>query len=537
MRIPAVGAAVAALLLALAPGPAAAEGAPLDVTRATADASAVEATVGTAYSFFVDPDAQLPRASAAIAASRSSAVASPADPGDNLDALGGVAVPMVSQTVIDQLRQGSAGAPPPLSTALNAAADGLSTVTTTASPVTGLTAVQAEHVSVAYPDPQSPGTHQASFGPDPSAADPTGNLAVEGATGRVQAGDGLAVAEAGGGLALASRMGVSTGRASSHAETHTSPGMVTSDAVSEVDGIDILPPALPGLPAIPVVPGSPPLLHIGALRTVLHAERRAGTVPATTSSRVEVAGAAVLGHAASLDDSGLHLLVADASVEPTVDALNGLLMTASAQANHLLPGSTPFGGHPVLPLGQLAGPRVTGGSLHGTDGARVEAHGLALTVAGTVLGPSSTAVPPSSSSTPVPQPVLLTLTFASARADAYGVTLGDVLAPPPLPPAPVAGGGAVPVNVSPPSSAAPSSSALTGSAPAAAAASPSATAQPAAPLRRLVTTLTAAPLPPGLGVAVASAAELLLLGALLRRYRKGRPRLPAGEMPGPEELV
>jgi hypothetical protein len=509
----------------------------LDVTMATADASPVEVTAATAYSFFVNPDVQMPRATAGIAAGRSSATASPADPGDDLDALGGVAVPMVEQTAVDQLHQGAAGAPEPFKTVLNTAADTLSTVSTTTSPVSGLLDTPFEHVVTSYPDAQHPGTQTATFGPDPSFADPTGLLAAEGAAGTVSAGDGLAVAEAGAGIAVASPVGVRMGRVSAHAETHSSGGRVTSDAISEVDDVDLMAPAFPGLtlPALPL-PAGAALLHLGAVRTVLHSERAGGAARAVSTSDVAVTGVTVLGAGATLDASGLHLLGADVALQPVVDALNTAIDAAVGAANAPIPPSTPFGAHPVVPLGHLLGPTVTSAAPHGADETRQQAAGLAITVAGTVL--VSSQIPPSTSGPPqvVAEPALLTLTLASARTDAYGRTLPAIA----LPSLPQAGPGPVPLGVAGavPTPAVPSTTpVLPQPAPPAAGSPASAPARgPLHAVERVATELAGAPVPPPAIITLATLAEGLMLAALIQRFRSTRRR-PRPVLPGPEELV
>src|SRR5919108_660314 len=82
----------------------------LDVYNVMGDASAVELAVKNPYSFVVEPDSQLPRATASIEDGLVSALASPADPGHSLDTPAGLVVPPAEAGISSGLTDPKCGA-------------------------------------------------------------------------------------------------------------------------------------------------------------------------------------------------------------------------------------------------------------------------------------------------------------------------------------------------------------------------------------------------------------------------------------------
>lgn len=496
----------------------------LDVYNLKANASPIEVAVKTQYSFLVYPDAQMPRATASIEGSQVMALASPADPGDGIDALPGLFVPQVEGQAQSGLAGGAGQAPEPFKTVLTTAANVISVVAL-ANP---FLTTPYEHVQVTYPNVKSPGRQQAAyFGTDPSVADPTGSIAVQAAAGKVVADKDLAIADAGiGGALTVAPLGLHVGRSSAHVELHGSGDRATSDAVSEVHDVDLTLPGLslpPGLPQLPSLPLSiQPLLHIGAIVSTVHTERVAGAPRATSTHSLQVAGVTVLGQAATIDDHGVHLMQQNASLQPIVDAVNQLF-TVTAGLNGQLRGLPLVGGQPIVPTGSMAGPLVGESLSHNGNEDSVTTSGLTLSLTGTLLLPSETTnllgvppqINPSSPPTLVASPATFTITLAAAQSSAYGY----VFPPLPLPSLP-------PLSSAEPAGSAPAGGLVGGGYETPAASVPTATetatgghppshvsARPAASL--LERSLLAKPL----AVALASLAELLILAALVAAYR------------------
>ena len=487
----------------------------LDVTAADATAAAIEVTAQDAYSFVFDPDVQLPRATASIAADRARATASPADPGDQVDALPGTAIPLGEGMAVAGV-QGAAGrAPQPLPSVFAAGATALGTAFTTLGPATAPAGVPFEHVVAVYPDPGHAGASSSTFGTDPQVADPTGLLALEGAARQASAGPGAAVADAGGGAAVtAAALGFRVGRLASHAESRTFAGRVVADAWSEVDGLDVGAGALGLSAAVTTVLGGATVLHADVLRTDLHAERTAGAA-ATGHATVSATGVTVLGHAARVDSSGIHVDGAGVELAPVVAAVNALLDRA-ATVDRLVPDGGPTGRDPVVPIGHFAGPVSATSTTHSGDQATALAAGLTLTVRATVLVPASTAIPPPPGPPQLsPTPVTLQVVLASARVRAYGRTLP----PPPVVAAPAAALGGTPPHR-------PDRATAAGGAPTAGVASVTApNPAPTAPVPSATGAAVrrAGGLPAGLVVTVAAAAQLAILGALAAARGRARP--------------
>lgn len=277
-----------------------------DASDARGGCAAVEVTVDTGYSFIVEPDLQLPRATAAIEEGQSQAIASPADPGDSVDALAGLGIPMAEGYMND----GYPGAPPPfnqyglskLPAPFNGAGQAL-----VDNPFNQTLTYPYEHADAGYPNPAQPGTQTATLdgAPDAQVTDPTGLFHVDGSPARAVAGETFTSADAGYGVAAQTQapatsapmltipsLGISIGRVSAHSAASVGSSAVSQDAVCELDGIDIAPP------------GAAPL-HIGALLARVHTERSVSAATATASHQVEFSGVTYNGQGASLDDSGL----------------------------------------------------------------------------------------------------------------------------------------------------------------------------------------------------------------------------------------
>jgi len=482
---------------------------PLDVYNLRGNAVPVEVTVQNAYSFLLYPDIQVPRANASIAAGHTTAIASPADPGDGTDSLPGLVIPMVE-----------AGFSP---------APGYKQISPVFSVVNPVITYPFEHVQADYPDPHRPGPVSGTFGVDPSVSDPTQTFGVHAAVGKVTAGDGMGIADAGAGAGIsAPALGLSIGRVSSHVELHNLGSTVTSDAVSELDNVDLSPP---GLVTPPGGSGAP--LHIGSIVATAHSERTSDAPQATGTHKLEFAGVLVAGQAATIDDSGVHLLHQNIALGPLVQAINTLFAAASGPNGSLK--SVPIvGGQAIIPAGSMAGPIVKEAVSHNGNEHSASISGITLSMRGTIVAPPglSPILKGSGSITqpPVATAVTYTITLATASSSAYGYTFPPL--PPTLPVLPPVETGFTggeltipPAELTPPSTEAPPTT------------TPSTAGggqqggRPRLVLTSTSTDLVAKPIV----LTVAALAETLLLSALAASYRL-RPRPLAGPSPTDMDL-
>jgi hypothetical protein len=426
-----VGAGTAAL--AASPSRATAAGT-LDVYNVQANAAPIEIAVKTGYSFVVYPDAQMPRATTFIEGGQVTSIASPADPGDNADALAGLVVPLgeasIAAALIDP--NGLGQFPSPIKDVFAAVSKAIPVV----EPYNSMVTTPYEHVSAAYPSVDKfgkpTGAQTTAFGVDPQVADPTGTFAVEAAAGRAFADKNVGIAEAGAGGAISiPALNLSIGRVSSHSEVHGFADRATADAISTVQNFTLA--NFPGVPQVPgapsLLPGVPaaqlPLLHIDSIAANVHTERVAGAARATATKTVRYGGVTVLGQPASIGDNGVTLSSSNQSLQPVIDGLNKLFGAAKTVNGGLPPGLPLFGGNQtILPEGTLAGPIGNETVSHNNNQDTAGVSGLTLTLDSTILVPSQTqgALPPDPKNPPtlVPSQVRYTVTLATANSSAYG---------------------------------------------------------------------------------------------------------------------
>ncbi|HEV7678018.1 MAG TPA: hypothetical protein VGQ42_05585 [Candidatus Dormibacteraeota bacterium] len=490
--------------------PDAAGAASLDVYSVHGSAAAVRVTVQTGYSFVVQPDAMIPRATAAIEADRVTALASPLDPGDDVDALPGLGVPTVENSV-------KQGFPPPFSGPVGTVVDQY------VSRFNPALTYAYEHAVVQYPNPSSPGPQRATYpvntggnppvtGLDPTDfGDPLGMFTAHSTVGSVSASEGSGIADAGAGSAVSiPALGLRIGRTSSHAEMHGGgSSAAVSSVVTTLHDVD-----LAGGP-----PGTTSLLHIGSLALTATTQRAPGAARATVQSNLEAAGVTVAGQAARLDEHGLTVLGSPSPLNDVartlVDKLNDPECVPKA------PIGVPNGGPQITsqPGLRIGVPTLQQQVTHNGNQAAANMTGLTLCLATTVPVPNTNAQP-------APTPTIYTVTLGDAHTTAYGASIAadPATAPaqfsPTLPQTSSLGG----VDTSVP-----------GDAGAAAAAAPPATAPahpaPGAPKsggRGLVALLTGGLFSRRAVVTVAALAELALLGALWSAYLRTR-RPPAPE--------
>lgn len=512
----------------------------LDVYNLKGNAAPIEMTVQTPYSFLAYPDVLAPRATSFIEANQVTATASPADPGDGTDSLPGLLVPIGESSAVSGVAGSASCFPAPFSTVLGTVGNTGKTVVNVVVPYNPLLTTPYEHTSVVYPSAAKPGPQQGTFGVDPSVADPSGNVAVDAAAGKVFADHGVGIADAGaGGAVSAARFGLRTGRLSSHVEVHDLGSTVTSDTVSSLYDLDVNPPGISVPSAAPAQTGgllgavasataaaapTSSVLHIDSIVTTIHTERVAGAPTATSTHSVVFGGVTVAGQAATLDDSGVHLVGQNKSLQPVVDQLNQLFATASSSN----------GQPPIVPQGKMAGPRTSTSTSHQGNQASTSVVGLTLSVRGTVLVPSETTGVTGSGGCSPPNPsgeslVLSSATFtimlATAQSSAYGFSFPPITTP---------GGVTSALNGSPGglglssgggagldtggSAFAPSSETPSGGGAATGTGTPTPNASPAT-ARPAAVSIDPALLSKGGLVTLALFAEMLLLGALVACYR------------------
>jgi hypothetical protein len=438
---------LAAVALAIAAAPAAllavphdaAATTPLDVYAVKASGTAVRITVQTGYSFVVEPDAMIPRAAATIEADQVNALASPLDPGDSVDALPGLGVPVAEQD-IEQGAQtpfpGQIPAPPPFNLTVPSPLAGSTpppqfsravdtAVGTFAAIFNPTLTAPYEHAQASYPNPNSSGPQRATFPPGssdnvpPDFPDILGLTSAHSSSGSASAAPGRGVADAGVGSAVTiPALGLSIGRASSHVEVSGATGPAISEVVTALHDVDLRVPASPGGIALPMpLPAGTTLLHIGALTLTAITERAPGAAAATSHTSMAVSDVEVLGHSARLDQNGL-------SVDGVPSPLNGRIgqLIAALGSRRCTP-NPPIGvpNGPSLPVSQpvltVGPPVLEDQASHGGNERTVSMTGLTLCLAGITPVPNASAQPLS------PTPTIYTITLGTAASSAYGITL------------------------------------------------------------------------------------------------------------------
>lgn len=283
-RILAAAALAPALVLAGAPSPRGAAAAtappiPFDAYIANGDASCLELNINIAgYSFTVEPDVRMPRASSSISEGQSGALAAPIDPGDSVDTLGGLLVPREEGQLASGLDSATANIPIPIP------GDPGSSVVQALNPINPALEYPIEHASATYPQPGSTAAHEATYlgAGNIAAADPTGLLSLDGTAGDAKADAQSATADAGAGAALSvALLGLSVGRFSAHSQSQVGQTSVTADVSCTLGSVDFSPP------------GTGYSLHIGSLAATLHSERSLKAHKATSASSLEIAGMSV----------------------------------------------------------------------------------------------------------------------------------------------------------------------------------------------------------------------------------------------------
>jgi hypothetical protein len=493
-----LAAATGLLLLPSTTGRAATTTSSFDAVNLRGGCAALELTVATGYSFVVQPDVQLPRATTVVENGSSQAIASPADPGDSVDSLAGLGVPQAEGYIVN----GYPAAPSPfagrgvssLPKPLNSAGDAI-----VKNPFNPTLTYPYEHADAGYPSSTSPGTQTATLahGPDVTAADPSGFFGINAGAAKSVAGDGFAVADGGSGagatavaplpppgIASLSAFGVSAGRVSAHSEAHVLADRVTHDATCTLHDLDV---AVPGAAT----------LHVGAVVATVHTERLVTAAHATATESIEFSGVTVNGNGATLDQNGLT--VAGHRVT-TLPAASTPPPPATLPA---VPGPGPTVTTP--PRVSLTGTAITQ-KQPSPDEAAIAATGATVTIQSTT--PIPNALPPTGVSA---TPTVYTLHVASLTSESYGllpstsgVGLGDVAGGV----AGILGGGLGAFNP-----------ATTGAVPTA---HPGTSGQ-AATLASIAVT----PFQRGVILAVSSLLEGLLLVVIARNYIRSRRRITA----------
>lgn len=513
-------AAPAALLLA---GNTAGAASSLDVYAVKAGGAGVRITVQTGYSFVVEPDAMIPRAAASIEAGAVSALASPLDPGDSVDALPGVGLPTAEQDIMN-----GAATPNPLPSPIGGqtpppqftqTVDGI--VTNYVAPFNPLLTVPYEHAFAGYPNatgapqravypppvPTSSNGAQLQAPALPDFADPLGLVSVHSTLGEAQAGPGSGVADSGIGSAVSiPALGLSIGRISSHVEVHggttSTGGAATSTVVTTLQNVDLATTSASGLP----LPNGTALLHIGTLVLTATTERTPGAAHATSKSTLEASGVSVAGQSARLDENGLTVLGQPSALNPlakqivdTVNSLSGPQCTPNPPIG--VPNLGTITSQPVMKIGL---PQVQSQVTHGGNEASVSLTGPTLCIATTAPIPGTNGV--------AATPTIYTVTLGDVSSSAYGISFPAEATsiaplPPPLPETGVAGAtGGIDT-----------STIITN--PGASSTPPPAPTQRPLASRGLAAILTGGILSPQVVVTMATLAELALLATLWLSYR------------------
>jgi hypothetical protein len=273
-----------ALALAAAPSPrsaaaATAQPVPFDAYIANGDASCLELNINIGgYSFTVEPDVRMPRASSTISEGQSGALAAPIDPGDSVDSLGGLLVPREEGQLASGLDSATSNIPIPIP------GDPGSSVVQALNPINPALEYPIEHASASYPQPGSTAAQESTYlgASNIAAADPTGLLSLDGTLGDARADAQSATADAGAGAAVSvSLLGLSVGRFSAHSESQVGQNSVTSDVACTLGNLDFRPP------------GTGYSLHIGSMTATLHSERSLKARKATSTPSLEISGMSV----------------------------------------------------------------------------------------------------------------------------------------------------------------------------------------------------------------------------------------------------
>lgn len=275
---------VPALALAAAPGTQHAQAAtapsiPFDAYIAGGDASCLELNVNIAgYSFTVEPDVRMPRASSTISEGQSGALAAPIDPGDSVDQLGGLLVPRTEGQLAAGLDSATAGIPIPIP------GDPGTSAVQVLNPVNPALEYPIEHASATYPQRGSTAPQESTYlgAASVAAADPTGLFGLDGTAGDAKADAQSASADAGAGAALSvSLLGLSVGRFSAHSISQVGQTSVADDVSCTLGNVDFSPP------------GTGYSLHIASMTATLHSERSLKAHTATSAPSLEIAGMSV----------------------------------------------------------------------------------------------------------------------------------------------------------------------------------------------------------------------------------------------------
>jgi hypothetical protein len=415
--------------------PDAAHAASLDVFALKGSAAGLRVTVQTGYSFVVQPDAMLPRAAATIEADQVRAIASPLDPGDDVDALPGLAVPTAEQ----QIQQGAATPfpqqlpfPSPLNVPIPAPLGGStppsqvpqqvsSAMATLAPKVNPILTTPYLHVDAAYPNPGSPGPQRATYprgssdNIPPDFPDLLGLVSAHSSTGSASAAEGAGVADAGVGSAVSiPALGLRIGRISSHVEVHGAGGGAASTVVTTLHDVTIDAPSLPGV-AVSQVPAGTSLLHIGALTLSATTQRIPGAAKATSRTSLEASGVSVAGQSARLDQNGLSVNGTPSPLNDTarsvIDQLNSKQCTPAAPVD--VPG---LGSLTSVPAVRIGMPTLHDAITHNGNQAAVSMTGPTLCVA-------TTAPIPGTNGSVAATPTVYTITLGDVSSSAYGISL------------------------------------------------------------------------------------------------------------------
>lgn len=282
MRARLLAAAILAPAVAVAAAPgwqsaqAASPSIPFDAYIASGDASCLELNVNIAgYSFTVEPDVRMPRASSAISEGESGALAAPIDPGDSVDSLGGLLVPREEGQIAAGLDSATANIPIPFP------GDPGNGVVQVLNPINPALEYPIEHASASYPQPGSTAAQESTYlgASNIAAADPTGLLSLDGTAGDARADAESAAADAGAGAAVSvSLLGLSVGRFAAHSASQVGQTAVTDDVSCTLGNVDFSPP------------GTGYALHIASLTASLHTERSLKAHKATSTPSLEISG-------------------------------------------------------------------------------------------------------------------------------------------------------------------------------------------------------------------------------------------------------
>lgn len=252
---------------------------PFDAYIASGDASCIELTVNIGgYSFVVEPDVRMPRATATISEGEASALAAPVDPGDSVDALAGLTLPREEGQLAAGIDSALAQVPLPVP------GDPGSSVVQALNPINPSLEFPIEHASAVYPQPGSTADQQATYlgGSNLAINDPTGLLSLDGTAGSARAAAQSATADAGAGSALSvSLLGLSVGRIAAHAESQVGASAVTDDVTCQIGDVTVAPP------------GAGYSLHISSLSESLHTERALTGRAATSTPTLRLDGITV----------------------------------------------------------------------------------------------------------------------------------------------------------------------------------------------------------------------------------------------------